>query len=189
MTSKITQLKVESDNIIKYSIKLTENGLFHEARELMREAISDSPDANLLKEAARVVSSMTSYNEAIGYLKDAAELENHKNAETYSDMARCVYRYGDKERNKTEGMEYAKKALSINQYCANAWLNKGNFHQDAGFAEQAKECYDKALTYNKELSGAYNNLGNLLYQENKFEDSCFQFLNGLNIDPQDEDIL
>ena len=39
------------------------------------------------------------------YLEDAAELENFKNAETYSDMARCVYLYRDKERNKTEGMK------------------------------------------------------------------------------------
>ena len=114
---------------------LTEHGLFHEARDLTREAIHEINDAGLLKEAARVASSMMSYNDAIAYLKDAAELENHKNAETYSDMARCVYRYGDKERNKTEGMQYVEKALSLDQKCANAWLNKGNFEQDAGFNE------------------------------------------------------
>ena len=61
------------------------------------------------------------------YLEDAAELENFKNAETYSDMARCVYLYRDKERNKTEGMKLVQKALAIDKNCANAWLNKGNF--------------------------------------------------------------
>ena len=54
------------------------------------------------------------------------ELEKGKNAETYSDIARCIYEMGDKEQMQTEGLKVVDEALKINQKCHNAWLNKGN---------------------------------------------------------------
>lgn len=79
--------------LIKYSISLCKNGLFTEARDLTRLGINYVDSASLLKEAARVSSSMQSYNDAIAYLEDAAKIENNRNAETFSDMARCIYLY------------------------------------------------------------------------------------------------
>ena len=52
--------------------------------------------------------------------------EKNKNAETFSDMARCIYEMGDENKMETEGMELVEKALEIDPNCANAWLNKGN---------------------------------------------------------------
>ena len=86
-------------------------------------------------------------------------------------------------------MKLVDRALSIDPNCANAWLNKGNFQEDAGFSEQAKECYEKAISCNPNLVGAHNNLGNLKYAQNKVEDSCFNFLEALRIDPTDSEIL
>jgi len=48
-------------------------------------------------------------------------------AQTFSDMARCVYMIGDVARMRTEGMELIKKAHLLDKNCAKAWLNKGNF--------------------------------------------------------------
>lgn len=114
------------NDIIKFSITLSKSGLFVESRDLTRLGVVNFKSAKLLKEAARVSSAMQSYNDALHYLEDAAKIELFNNAETYSDMARCIYLYQDKDRNKTEGMKYVDKALKIDKNCANAWLNKGN---------------------------------------------------------------
>jgi len=38
-------------------------------------------------------------------------------------------------------MEMVQKALSIDGNCANAWLNKGNIHEDMGEPAEALKCY------------------------------------------------
>jgi len=62
-----------------------------EAKELSKFATTDVEHAKILHEASRVAICMQSYRDALDFLKKAAELEGDLNAETYSDMARCIY--------------------------------------------------------------------------------------------------
>lgn len=132
---------------------------------------------------------MHQYDLAIEYLTLAAHLEKDKNAETYSDLARCIYKRGDKEMNRTNGMEMVKKALKINEKCANAWLNKGNIHEDMDQVDEAQKCYEEAKRLKPRLAGAFTNLGNLKYQAGQNEDACLDYLTALDIDCDDSETL
>jgi len=51
-----------------------------------------------------------------------------------------------------------------------------------GFKDKAKESFLEALRLNPQLSEALTNLGNLLYEEEQYEDACYKFLEALDID-------
>lgn len=118
--------------------------MFLEARDFIKLVCSQTDHVRTLHEAARVFYTIQNYTESIEYLTRCALIEADRNAETYSDMARCIFQFGDKERNKKEGMEMVEKALKINDRCANGWLNKGNIQMNLGYLDLAKECYEKA---------------------------------------------
>jgi len=105
---------------------MTKAGMFSEARDFTKIASSKNDHVRIQHEAARVAFVMQNFLESIDYLQKCAMLEHDQNAETFSDIARCIHLIGDVERSKKEGMENIDKALKINYRCANAWLNKGN---------------------------------------------------------------
>lgn len=78
------------------SKKMTKMKMFNEAHEFTGRACEDVVNITILKEAARVCMVMKEYDEALDYLKLCSKLEKEKNAETYSDMARCIYMLAEK---------------------------------------------------------------------------------------------
>ena len=113
------------------------------------------------------------FNESLDYCKQCARLEQDTNAETYSDMSRCVFEMKKKDLSETIGLQYANRAIEINPKCANAFLNLGNLQHQLGFPDKAQADYETALSLNPEFPGALSNLGNLLYEKNDFEEACF----------------
>lgn len=122
----------------EFSKEFTKHGLFTEAKEFTKLAAANLDLARVLREASRVCFVMQNYLDAIEYLQRAATAEQDNNAETFSDIARCIHLMGDKERAKTEGIDMTDKALKINPKCANAWLNKGNIKMSVQDLEAAK---------------------------------------------------
>lgn len=108
---------------------MTEMKMFNEAHEFTGRACEDMVNIKMLQEAARVCMVMKEYDEALDYLKLCGELEKDQNAETYSDIARCMYKLAelrshaqeskemqdqkiiDKELSRIAGMEMVQKSL------------------------------------------------------------------------------
>ena len=177
------------------SKRMTKEGLFNEALDFTSRVCED-PDwmdnLKALHEASRVAFTMGQYDLSQNYLYRCARIEGGKNAETYSDIGRCIYKIVSIEPHpamRDYGLKMVENALKIDKKCYNAWLNKGNFKEDLGEPAEAKKCYDKAQALNPNLPGAYTNLGNLKFQSGQSEDACFDYLKALDIDCNDAETL
>jgi len=80
-----------ADQVELLSRKMTKMKMFNEAHEFTSRACEDVVNITILKEAARVCMVMKEHDEALDYLKLCGKLEKDQNAETYSDIARCIY--------------------------------------------------------------------------------------------------
>ena len=189
INKKLGDQALVADQVELLSKKMCRRKMFNEAHEFTSRACEDVVNTKMLHEASRVCMVMQEYDEALDYLALCGKLEKDKNAETYSDIARCMYKLGNREQSRTVGMNMVTKALAIDANCANAWLNKGNIHADIEEPAEARRCYEKAKSIKPRLAGAFTNLGNLLYFEGRYEDACFEYLAALDIDPDDSDTL
>ena len=84
-----------ADQVELLSRRMTKLKMFSEAHEFTSRACEDVVNTTILKEAARVCMVMKEYDEALDYLKLCGKLEKDQNAETYSDIARCMYKLAE----------------------------------------------------------------------------------------------
>ena len=84
---------------------MTKMKMFNEAHEFTGRACEDVVNITILKEAARVSMVVGEYDEACDCLKLCAKLEKDRNAETYSDIARCIYKLAQQRSQAHEGKE------------------------------------------------------------------------------------
>ena len=74
---------------------MTKERLFNEALDFTSRASEDPDwmdDLVVLHEASRVAFIMERYDLAQNFLYRCARIEKDKNAETYSDLGRCIYK-------------------------------------------------------------------------------------------------
>jgi tetratricopeptide (TPR) repeat protein len=63
-----------------------------------------------------------------------------------------------KKKEYKKAMSYCDRALLIYPYFATAWNNKGNVYMNMGKKDDAKNCYNKALSINPNYEPAMMNL-------------------------------
>lgn len=112
--------------IVEYSKKMTELGMFKEANDFMTFVCKSISQAVTFHEASRVSLVIQDYNAAIKWCEKAAEAENYSVAETFSDVARCIFELKDEKRIREDGLAMVESAIGMDKKCSSAWLNKGN---------------------------------------------------------------
>ncbi len=120
---------------------------------------------------------------ALEYFKEAYNL-NKENISVLYDLAYSSERAGLLE----DSIIYYNKYLDEDPFSENVWYNLAIVYTILGKTEKAIESYDYSIALNQSFSSSYINKGNLLFNEERYQDSLEVYLEFLEMDPQNTEI-
>jgi len=81
-------------------------------------------------------------------------------------------------------IELIRKAISINPFSADYYINLGAIFKQLGRLREALECYQTALQLQPESAEAYNNLGNVFKEQGRIPQAKEAFDKAISIKPK-----
>ena len=193
---------VEADALFKHGVKLYEAKNLNKAAEELTKSLARNPNNDkALYYLARIDMSFRDYQPALQKLEEASGIRPEDSLYPYT-AAMAHKEHAEYLRNEKKQLDlafnedaacilYMKKAIELDPFYAEAWLNKARCHVNLGEYDDAAESYGKAIQADPFLHNAqgvtehYKELGEL-YAKFRFYDQAARILhNGHANNPKD----
>ena len=181
------------ENILKKADQHIKAGEFSQAASLYKNILHKYPEnkrANLILKKIKNIQQKTFFNDPpknfidelinyhrLGFYKDLINnslklYKHYPESYTLNNLIAAGYT-GLKQYNKA--INHYEKAININKYASNSYLNLGNLYSDLKKFKIAEKYYNKALSIDPKNAILLNNLG-LYYSENNKMIKSLRFL-------------
>ena len=157
-------------------------GRFVEAREAYEEVIVDlepGERAQVLLQIAKTHKGEGNPNEGIASLERALE-DDPEHVESLEHISNLLIAQG----REAEAQAYMSRLPETTTLEANAYLNVGIHHYNAGDLEAAKELFERVVTAYPESADGYFYRGLILLSQGESELSAADFVQALQLEPR-----
>lgn len=178
---------VTAENQEKATILLNEaidaenEGNLDKAKKLLQESIQVQPQyAYAHENKGNVLLKMHEFSSANEAFTKAIQLigESSNSVDSLVGKACCLSHMG----HDNEAFKYVDKALTLDPYCSDAWIQKGDLQKKDAKHEEAASCYDKAIECDPNSSTAHCQKAVSLLKLGKLNAASKFFNRALSID-------
>jgi len=168
--------------VLQQAESLQRKGQMDEAISMLTAAVRQNPtDQGLIHRLTQLLIAARRFQDAEAILQ---EIEKWPHARTFSLLGRCAAATG----KEPLALEYAEKALSLDDHDVNALSLKGMLHHRLGEFAEAKRCFEEAIRLDPSDGEAYTRLGALQWEFDQREEALTHMERGFILEPQDADV-